>query len=82
MGDQPVIRVVAMPKDANPDGDVFGGWILSMMDIAGAIPARKTAKSRIVTVAMDSVRFHLPVFIGDCIECYAGRPLWPAPVRW
>ena len=68
---EPVIRIVAMPKDANPDGDVFGGWILSMMDIAGAIPARKTAKTRIVTVAMDNVQFLLPVFIGDCLECYA-----------
>jgi acyl-CoA thioesterase YciA len=68
---EPVIRIVAMPKDANPDGDVFGGWILSMMDIAGAIPARRAAKTRIVTVAMDNVKFLLPVFIGDCLECYA-----------
>ena len=67
----PEIRVVARPKDANPDGDVFGGWILSMMDIAGAIPARKHAKTRIVTVALDNVHFLLPVFIGDCVECYA-----------
>ena len=66
-----VIRIVAMPKDANPDGDVFGGWILSMMDIAGAVPARQLAKNRVVTVAMDNVKFHLPVFIGDCLECYA-----------
>lgn len=70
MTERPSIRVVAMPGDANPDGDVFGGWILSMMDIAGAIPARKLAKTRVVTVAMDSVRFLMPVFIGDCIECY------------
>ena len=68
---EPVIRVVAMPGDANPDGDVFGGWILSMMDLAGAIPARKIAKTRVVTVAMDNVQFLLPVFIGDCLECYA-----------
>lgn len=66
-----VIRIVAMPKDANPDGDVFGGWILSMMDIAGAVPARRLAKTRVVTVAMDNVKFHLPVLIGDCLECYA-----------
>jgi acyl-CoA thioesterase YciA len=65
------IRIVAHPKDANPDGDVFGGWILSMMDIAGAIPARKLAKTRVVTVAMDNVQFLLPVYIGDCLECYA-----------
>jgi acyl-CoA thioesterase YciA len=67
---EPSIRIVAMPKDANPDGDVFGGWILSMMDVAGAIPARKIAKTRVVTVAMDNVQFLLPVFIGDCLECY------------
>lgn len=67
----PAIRIVAMPKDANPDGDIFGGWILSMMDTAGAIPARKLAKTRVVTVAIDNVQFHLPVFVGDCIECYA-----------
>jgi acyl-CoA thioesterase YciA len=68
---EPAIRIVALPKDANPDGDVFGGWILSMMDLAGAIPARKLAKTRVVTVAMDNVQFLLPVFIGDCLECYS-----------
>lgn len=68
---EPVIRVVALPKDSNPDGDVFGGWILSMMDLAGAIPARKLARTRVVTVAMDNIQFHLPIFIGDCLECYA-----------
>jgi acyl-CoA thioesterase YciA len=64
------IRVVAMPKDANPDGDVFGGWILSMMDMAAAVPARKLARTRVVTVAVEEMKFLLPVFIGDCIECY------------
>ena len=68
---EPAIRVVALPKDANPDGDIFGGWILSMMDISGAIPARKMAKTRVVTVAMDNIQFLLPVFIGDCLECYS-----------
>ncbi len=68
---EPSIRVVAMPKDANPDGDVFGGWILSMMDMAAAIPARKLARGRVVTVAVDEMKFLLPVFIGDCVECYA-----------
>ncbi len=68
---EPAIRIVAMPKDATPDGDVFGGWILSMMDIAGAIPARRIARTRVVTVAMDNIQFHLPVYIGDCIECYS-----------
>lgn len=66
----PAIKVVAMPKDANSDGDIFGGWILSMMDMAGGIAARKRAGKRVVTVAMDNVVFHLPVYIGDTVECY------------
>lgn len=66
----PAIKVVAMPKDANSDGDIFGGWILSMMDMAGGIAARKRAGRRVVTVAMDNVVFHLPVFVGDCVECH------------
>lgn len=68
---EPAIKVIAMPKDANSDGDIFGGWILSMMDMAGGITARKRAGRRVVTVAMDNVVFHKPVFIGDCVECYA-----------
>jgi acyl-CoA thioesterase YciA len=68
---EPMIRVVAHPKDANPDGDVFGGWILSLMDMAGAIPARKRARTRVVTIAVDQMKFLLPVYIGDCLECYA-----------
>lgn len=67
----PAVKVIAMPRDANPDGDVFGGWLLSMMDLAGAIPARKFAKGRVVTVAMDKIEFHKPVFIGDCVEYYS-----------
>lgn len=65
------IKVIAMPKDANADGDIFGGWILSMMDMAGGIAARKRAGRRVVTVAMDNVVFHKPVFVGDCVECFA-----------
>lgn len=68
---EPVIKIVAMPKDANADGDIFGGWILSMMDMAGGIAARKRAGRRVVTVAMDKVVFHKPVYIGDCVECHA-----------
>ena len=67
----PAIKVIAMPKDANSDGDIFGGWILSMMDMAGGIAARKRAGRRVVTVAMDNVVFHKPVFVGDCVECFA-----------
>lgn len=67
----PAIKIVAMPKDANADGDMFGGWIISMMDLAAHVPARKVAKKRLVTVAMDQINFHKPVFVGDCLECYA-----------
>lgn len=68
---EPAIKIIAMPADANADGDMFGGWILSMMDLAGSIPARKRAKRRIVTVAVEKIVFHRPVFIGDCLECYS-----------
>ena len=67
----PAIKVIAMPKDSNADGDMFGGWIISMMDLAAYMPARKLAKKRLVTVAMDEITFHKPVFVGDCLECYA-----------
>lgn len=67
----PVIKIVAMPKDANSDGDIFGGWILSMMDMAGGIAARARAGSRVVTVAVDKLIFHKPVYVGDCVECFA-----------
>lgn len=68
---EPVIKIIAMPKDANADGDIFGGWILSMMDMAGGVAARRIAGRRVVTVAMDKVVFHKPVYIGDCVECVA-----------
>ena len=68
---EPAVKVIAMPADSNADGDMFGGWILSMMDLAGAVRARKRAGTRIVTVAVENIVFHRPVFIGDCLECYA-----------
>jgi len=64
------IRVLAMPADTNPSGDVFGGWILSQMDIAGGVFCKKIAKGRVVTVAIDSTTFKLPVFVGDTLCCY------------
>ncbi len=67
----PVIRVVAMPKDTNPGGSIFGGWILSQIDTAASIPALERAKGRVATVAVNSVEFHEPVFVGDMISCYA-----------
>lgn len=68
---QPSIRVAAMPKDTNAGGSIFGGWILSQIDIAAAIPALERAKGRVATVAINSVEFHQPVFVGDIISCYA-----------
>lgn len=64
------ISVLAMPADTNPSGDVFGGWLLSQMDIAGGVFCRKIAKGRVVTVALDSTTFNLPVFVGDTLNCY------------
>jgi len=66
----PSLRTIAMPADANPSGDVFGGWIMSQMDLAGAIYASYIVKGRLVTVAVDGMNFHLPVFIGDQVSCY------------
>ena len=64
------IRVVAMPKDTNPAGDVFGGWLISQMDLAGGVFCRRIAKGRVVTVTIESTTFNAPVFIGDTLCCY------------
>ncbi len=68
---QPTLRLVAMPTDVNAAGDIFGGWIISQIDIAGSIEAHRRAKGRVVTVAVNSVQFHEPVFVGDIVSCYA-----------
>jgi acyl-CoA thioesterase YciA len=60
-----------MPADANPHGDVFGGWLLSQMDLAGGATARRRAKGRTATVAITAMTFHRPVFVGDEVTCYA-----------
>jgi acyl-CoA thioesterase YciA len=65
------IRVMAMPADTNASGDIFGGWLMSQVDIAGSIVARRRAQGRIATVAVDSFQFRSPVFVGDVISCYA-----------
>ncbi len=62
-------RTLAMPGDANPNGDIFGGWVLSQMDIAGAISANNIA-GRTVTVSMDGLSFIEPVMVGDVVCCY------------
>ncbi len=65
-----VLRVVAMPADLNPAGDVFGGWIMSMVDIAGGITAGRRARSRVVTIAVNSFIFKQPVSVGDVVSFY------------
>jgi len=67
----PAIRVIAMPADANPNGDIFGGWLMSHMDLAGASVAQRRSKSRVATVAVDSMSFIQPVKIGDEVTFYA-----------
>ena len=66
-----VIRTLAMPADANPAGDIFGGWVLSQMDIAGGIMAGQRARGRVATVAVTAMTFHLPVYVGDVLCVYA-----------
>ncbi len=68
---EPTLRAIAMPADANPHGDIFGGWLLSQMDLAGGTVATRRAKGRTVTVAITAMTFHRPVFIGDEVTCYA-----------
>lgn len=64
------IRTVAQPADTNPAGDIFGGWLLSQMDIAGALGAAWRAKGRVTTVAVQAMKFHRPVSVGDVVNCY------------
>ncbi len=68
---EPALRTVAMPADTNPAGDIFGGWVLSQMDLAGGVVARQRAQCRVATVAIDSMVFHRPVKVGDIVCCYA-----------
>lgn len=66
----PALRTVAMPADANANGDIFGGWLMSQMDLAGGVHAHEEANGRTATVAVDGMSFHLPVQIGDLVTCY------------
>jgi acyl-CoA thioesterase YciA len=67
---EPMIRAIAMPADANPSGDIFGGWLMSQMDLAGANAASRRSRGRCVTVAVDGMVFHEPVFVGDEVSLY------------
>ena len=67
----PQLRVVPMPSDANIHGDVFGGWIMAQVDIAGSLPAVRRANGRVATVAVNAFLFKQPVFVGDLLSFYA-----------
>ena len=69
--DQPLIRTIAMPADINPNGDIFGGWLMAQMDLAGGNAAMRRARGRCATVAVDGMVFHQPVFVGDEVSLYA-----------
>jgi acyl-CoA thioesterase YciA len=68
---QPALRVVPMPADANQHGDIFGGWVMSQVDIAGSVPAARRARGRVATVAVNSFVFKQPVLVGDVVSFYA-----------
>lgn len=67
----PQLRVMPMPADANIHGDVFGGWIMAQVDIAGSLPAVRRANGRVATIAVNSFMFKQPVFVGDLLSFYA-----------
>lgn len=70
-GKEPTLRVIPMPSDASHTGDIFGGWIMSQVDLAGSIPAVRLARGRVATVAVNSFIFKQPVFVGDVVSFYA-----------
>ena len=72
--EEPVLRAIAMPADTNPEGDIFGGWLVSQLDLAAATVAFRRAQGRCATVAIDSMSFLSPVFVGDAVSLFA-RPL-------
>ena len=68
---QPTVRILAMPAHATPNGNIFGGWIMAQMDVAGSVVAVEYAGGRVATVAVTSMEFHKPVFVGDLLSCFA-----------
>ncbi|MCW8885798.1 MAG: acyl-CoA thioesterase [Motiliproteus sp.] len=66
----PSLKTIAMPADTNPDGDIFGGWLLSQMDLAGGTYASQLVAGRVSTVALNAMSFHKPVNVGDEVSCY------------
>ena len=67
---EPVIRIIPMPQDTNPNGDIFGGWIMSQVDLAGSIVAVQRIRGRMATVAVNSFVFKKPVYVGDLVSVY------------
>lgn len=67
---EPSLRTVAMPADTNPAGDIFGGWLVGQMDLAGSTLATRVSDGRTATVAIDRMSFHKPVYVGDEVSCY------------
>lgn len=67
----PHLRTIAMPRDANPSGAIFGGWTLSQMDLAGAVVAAEVANGRVATVSVDAMKFLRPIQVGDEVSCFA-----------
>ncbi len=65
------MRTIAMPRDTNPGGDIFGGWLVSQMDLAAGSVASTLAEGRVVTVSINALTFHKPVYVGDELSCYA-----------
>ena len=70
----PLVRVTAMPADANPDGDIFGGWLMAQMDLAAGNAANRRSRGRCATVAVEKMSFHRPVLVGDEVSFYASIP--------
>ena len=70
-GKEPTLRVVPMPADENQAGDIFGGWIMSQVDVAGSVAAVRVARGRVATVAVNSFQFKQPVLVGDLVSFYA-----------
>lgn len=68
---EPTLRVIPLPADANHTGDIFGGWIMAQVDLAGSVPATRLARGRVATVAVNSFVFKKPVFVGDLVSFYA-----------
>lgn len=69
--EQPVLRLVPMPKEVNMFGDIFGGWVMAHVDVAGGVAAMRLAKGRVATVAVNSFQFHQPISTGDLVSFYA-----------